>query len=227
MHNKVIEIKELRKSFSTRYKKLEILNGVNYEFQTGKFYAIMGHSGSGKSTLINILGLIMGYDSGEYYLFDKNTKNLSDKDLSYLRMKNIGFVFQDYNLDIYLKAYENVMLPMLINKDLPTSKRKERAFELLKLVKLEDRTKHYPRELSGGEQQRVGIARALSNDPEIILADEPTGNLDVENEKLIFQLLKSLADLGKCVIVVSHTTDIKQYADVILNLHNGVLTDEK
>lgn len=219
----IIKIKNLSKTYSTSKKKVEVLKGVNVEFEPGKFYVIMGHSGSGKSTLINIIGLIDSFDSGEYYLFDKNIINMSDKELSNFRMKNIGFVFQNFCLNHTLKAYENVIVPMLINKEIPAKERKKRALDLLEIFGLENRANHFPREMSGGEQQRVAIARSLANDPQVILADEPTGNLDEKTEKEIFNYLKELAKGGKCVIVVSHTNEVKTYADKVYELKDGEL----
>lgn len=136
-------------------------------------------------------------------------------------MKNIGFVFQDYFLDLNLKAYENVMLPMYANKKINKKDRKRISENLLEKVGLLDRKNHYPNQLSGGEQQRISIARSLANDPDFILADEPTGNLDEKNEKIVFELLKKLANEGKCIIVVSHSKEVTNYADEIINLKNG------
>ena len=221
----VIRLKNIKKDYKTLNEKLEILKGVDYTFEKGNLYAIKGHSGSGKTTLIKILGLLENPTSGEYLLFNKTTNNLSDYEASNCRLKHIGFIFQEYNLNPYLKAYENVIVPMLINKDINKKDRNELCNKLLKIVDLQDRANHFPRELSGGEQQRVAIARALANNPDIIIADEPTGNLDKENEKIIFELLKELAKKDKCVIVVSHSNEILAYADKIINLENGKLVE--
>lgn len=140
-------------------------------------------------------------------------------------MKHIGFIFQEYNLNPYLKAYENIIVPMLINKDIEIKDRQSLAEKLLKQVDLLNRKDHFPNTLSGGEQQRVSIARALANNPDLIIADEPTGNLDKENEKIIFKLLKDMALSGKCVIVVSHSDDINSYADISLLLEDGILKE--
>ena len=150
--------------------------------------------------------------SGNYLLNGVNIADLNDFELSRLRMSEIGFVFQDFYLDEYLKAYENVMLPMLINKKIKKEERKEKAIKLLDELGLKSRINHYPKEMSGGEQQRVAIARSLANDPEYILADEPTGNLDEKNEKNVFEILKEMSKSGKCV-----------YADVLLQLKDGKL----
>ena len=219
--SKIISVNHLSKSYITEKKRIDILQEINVEFETGKFYAIMGHSGSGKSTLINILGLIDNFDSGKYILFGKDITAMTDNELSKIRMKNIGFIFQEFYLNNTLKAWENVVVPMLINDEIPKKERKERACKLLKMVGLEDRMEHYPKELSGGEQQRVAIARALANNPKMILADEPTGNLDEEHEEQIFNILKEISKSGKCVIVVTHSNDVKKYADIIYKISNG------
>ncbi len=224
---KIIELKNIKKEYKTNKEKIEVLKGINYTFEKGKLYAIKGHSGSGKTTLVQILGLMTNATTGEYLIYNKNTNKLTDKEASFYRMKYIGFVFQDYNLNPYLKAFENVTLPMLINKEIPASERKNHAYELLELVDLFERKEHFPKELSGGEQQRIAIARSLANNPDIIIADEPTGNLDKKNEKIIFSLLKTLSQNDKCVIVVSHSDEITSYADVNLLLEDGLLKEVK
>lgn len=218
-----MNIENVCKVYKTKNDEVKALDNVSYEFKPGKLYAIMGHSGSGKSTLISILGLIETLTSGRITINNKDISKLKDDELANLRMKYIGFVFQDFYLDEHLKAYENVMLPMLINKEIKREERKEKALKLLTDLGLNERINHYPKELSGGEQQRVAIARSLANDPEIILADEPTGNLDEENEKLVFETLNDLAKKGKCVIVVTHSEEIKKYADEILKITKGKL----
>lgn len=224
---KIIELINLKKEYKTSKENLEVLKGINYSFEQGKLYAIKGHSGSGKTTLVRILGLMDDLTSGEYLLYNKTTKSLSDRDSSYYRMKHIGFIFQEYNLNPYLKAYENVIVPMLINKQIKPQNRLSKAENLLSDVGLFERKDHFPKELSGGEQQRVAIARALANNPDIIIADEPTGNLDKKNEKIIFKILKQMAESGKCVIVVSHSDEISSYADVNLLLEDGLLSEVK
>lgn len=204
-------------------QSFEILKDITYKFKMGNFYAIMGESGAGKSTLISILGLLENITSGKYLINEHDVANLPDKESSEIRMKHIGFVFQDFNLDENLKAYENVMIPMLINKTIDNKQKKEKAIVALDKVGLKERVNHLPKQLSGGEKQRVAIARALANDPEIILADEPTGNLDSKTEKRIFEILKKLSESGKCVIVVSHSDVVKDYADTVLELCDGRL----
>ena len=224
MENKYLKLENICKVYNSKTEKVIALNQINYQFEVGKFYAIMGHSGSGKSTLISILGLIDRPSSGKYYLNGEDVFKLDDYKLSKLRNKEIGFIFQNFYLDEHLKAYENVMIPMIINENIPKDERKNRAITLLKKLNLEKRINHFPKEMSGGEQQRVAIARALANEPNIILADEPTGNLDKKNENMIFEELKRLSLAGKLVIVVSHSDEIKKYADIILELKDGELS---
>lgn len=224
---KELKINGLSKSYYLKKKKIEVLKDVTVMFEKGKFYVIKGHSGSGKSTLIRILGLLDTFDSGKYFLENYEVNLLSPKQKAVFRKKLIGFVFQDFCLDPYLKTYENVELPMIINNKIDKKERKYRALELLQKVGLSDRINHFPKELSGGEQQRVAIARALANDPEIILADEPTGNLDAESEKNVFEILRELSIEGKCVIVVSHSNEIVKFADEVYQLESGILIKEK
>ncbi len=216
----------IEKIYYMKSNDIKALNNINCSFEKGKFYAIMGHSGSGKSTLINILGLIDSYTSGKYTINGKDVTKLSEKELANLRMRNIGFIFQEFYLDENLKAFENVMLPMLINKEIKKSERKTISFKLLKFLGLDNRCYHYPKELSGGEKQRVCLARALANNPDFILADEPTGALDEENEKFVFKTLKELSKQGKCVIVVTHSNIIKNYSDIVINISKGKILEK-
>lgn len=202
-------------------QQVKALNLVTYKFEVGKFYAIMGESGSGKSTLINILGLMDKATKGSVFLDGVDTRKCSDDDLCKLRNEKIGFVFQNFYLNNKLTALENVLLPMYINGNVDLNKAKD----LLKTFNVLDRESHYPYELSGGEQQRVSLARALVNNPKYILADEPTGNLDSKNEDEVFNYLKDISK-DKCVIVVSHNEKIKNYADKVVYLEKGVLKDE-
>ena len=227
MNKRVMELKDVSKVYEKKNERIIALDKASYSFESGKFYAIMGHSGSGKSTLINILGLIHNYTEGEYVLDSLDVSKMSSDELADKRMQYIGFVFQNFYLDEYLKAYENVMLPMLINKEISKENREEKAKDLLKKLGLSERINHYPKEMSGGEQQRVAIARALANDPQIILADEPTGNLDEESEQFVFKILKDLSEEGKCVIVVSHSNAVLDYADVVLKISKGKLEESK
>ena len=183
----------------------------------------MGHSGSGKTTLISILGLLESFDSGTYLINGEEVKDFDNNKISKIRRDYVGFVFQDFYLDEYLNVYENVMLPLITHKELSKETKNEMVIEALTKVGIVDRKNHFPSQLSGGEKQRVAIARALINNPKIILADEPTGNLDEDNEKMIFQILKDLSKEGKCVIVVSHSNEVKSYADKIIKIANGKL----
>lgn len=222
-----MKLNNLSKIYVKDKKKIKVLDNINISFSKGKFYGIIGKSGAGKTTLINILGLLDNYDEGEYEIDNILSSNLTEDEKAELRMRKFGFVFQTYYLNDKLTACENVMIPMLINKDIVKDKRKERAMQLLKQFGLEDRINHYPKELSGGEQQRVALARALVNDPEVLIADEPTGNLDKENEKLIFDYLKEMTKKDKCVIVVSHNDIINEYADKIYLLESGTLHEKE
>jgi len=216
---------KINKVYKVRGGDLHILKDINMEFEKGKFYAIMGRSGSGKSTLVNILGLLDDYTSGEYYLNGINTNDLNDDEKSEIRGLKIGFVFQSFYLNNNLTAIENVMLPMFINHNIKKDDRKSIAFNIMRELGIDNRAKHKPKELSGGEQQRVAIARALVNNPSIIIADEPTGNLDEENEKKVLDILKDISKKGKIVIVVSHNPIIKDYADIIYEISNGNLKE--
>lgn len=213
-----MKLENVVKIYNTKLGEVKALNSVNCEFEMGKFYAIMGSSGSGKSTLISILGLMENLTEGKYLINKKNIQGLNDEELSLLRLKNIGFVFQDFFLDEYLTSLENVMLPMIINPNIKKEDKRIRAISLLEKLGLKERLEHYPKELSGGEKQRVALARALANNPDYILADEPTGNLDEENELKIFEEFKKLSQEGKCIIVVSHSKTIEKFADEILKI---------
>lgn len=217
----IITIEDITKTYKTKKRDVEVLKNIDLTFSLGKFYAIMGPSGSGKSTLFNILGLVDTPSSGTYKINRIDTTKLTDKSSSIIRMNNIGFVFQDFNLDPYLNALENVMMPLYLNKKIKKEDREKISKDILTKLNLENRLEHFPNELSGGEAQRVAIARALVNNPNIILADEPTGNLDEKLETEIFKILKSLTKENKCVIVVSHSSKIKEYADVVYTLKDG------
>lgn len=221
--NKKIILRSGNKIFKINDVQISALTDVNLTIECGKLYAIMGHSGSGKSTLIQIIGLLDDLTSGELIIDGKNVKELTENEKAKIRMKEIGFVFQSFYLNPRLKACENVELPMFINSEIKKSDRKKRAKLLLYSLGLENRVNHYPKELSGGEQQRIAIARALSNNPNFILADEPTGNLDKENEKIVFDILKKLTKENKAVVIVSHNEEIKKYADEIFYMDNGKL----
>ena len=217
----LMKLIKINKIYKTNDRELHVLKDVSIDFKKGYFYAIMGRSGSGKSTLVNILGLLDDYTSGEYYLDDNNVKLLNDSEKSYIRGMKIGFIFQSFYLNNNLTALENVILPMYINKNIKKSERILKAKKMLEKLGLIDRINHLPSQLSGGEQQRVAIARALINDPDIIIADEPTGNLDSKTEKEIFDILKNISKEKKIVIVVTHNNLIKQYADILYSIEDG------
>ncbi|MBF4693357.1 ABC transporter ATP-binding protein [Fusibacter sp. Q10-2] len=213
---------------SKNYKEVSAVNDFNFEFRVeeGRIYVIKGKSGSGKSTLLNLIGLIDSPSSGTINI--KGVTNYS-KDIvkSAFRRDEIGFVFQEYNLNGAFKAFENIMVPMLIKSDEDLKTIKIKAFELLKQVGLEKREHHYPNQLSGGEKQRVAIARALANNPPLIIADEPTANLDQENEQQVLNIFNELKKKGKVVIVASHSEAVWEYADVLLTMQYGSLVEVK
>lgn len=206
---KVIEVKNLSKAYGTNI----VLKNKSFVFETKKLYAIVGHSGSGKTTLFNIIGLIDNDYDGELTIDGAIAKKMSIDYKARLRNKKIGFVFQNFLLNDYLTVIENVCLPLITNKKLSKYEKQNKALKILNQLNIESKSKRFPKELSGGEQQRVAIARALINDPDIILADEPTGNLDRDNENEVFKELKKMANAGKCVIVISHSQEILKYAD--------------
>ena len=210
-----INVKNLSKTYDG---KTMILEDFSYTFESGKFYAIMGRSGAGKSTLLNIIGTIDSATDGEVLVMGKNVTGLKEKEKAELRMKNIGFVFQGFYLNPYLNGEENVIVPMRINREIPSTDRKQIAEKLMADFGVENLKSSLPSQMSGGEQQRVCIARALANNPDIILADEPTGNLDEENEKIVFSYLKKLAEQGHTVIAVSHNEAVKDSADEIVEM---------
>ncbi len=219
----MIRLENIYKEYKLGKENIVALNNVSVEFQEGKMYAIMGRSGSGKSTLVHILGLLDNPTSGHIYIDNRDVTNLKEDKVQEIIGQNIGFVFQKFYLNNNLTALENVILPSLINKEITKDERRKKAIKLLELVGLENRLNHKPKELSGGEAQRVAVARSLVNNPKIIIADEPTGNLDKISELTIFKLLKEISKQDKIVIVVSHNELIKEYANKVYYLDDGVL----
>lgn len=217
----IVKIENAFKKYFKENETILALNNVSYSFELNKFYGIMGPSGSGKSTFLQCIGTLDSLTSGKIFINGKDISSLNDNDLSFLRKKEIGFVFQDFYLNQNMKSYENVMLPIILDKGLSYEQKKKRAVKLLENLGLSKRINHYPNELSGGERQRVAIARALINNPKIILCDESTGNLDSKNELKIFELLKKLSNEGKCVIVVTHNDNIRSYTDKIVFIKDG------
>lgn len=216
------------KVYNSANEKIYALNNVNIKINESKggFYAIMGASGSGKTTLIEIMGLLDELTDGEYILNNKKTKDMTENEKTEIRSRKIGFIFQSFYLNKNLTALENVMLPMMNNKEIKNVEKKLRASKLLEQFGMEKRSNHYPKELSAGEMQRVAIARALANNPDIILADEPTGNLDSKNEINVLEYLKKISKKGKCIIMVTHNDVVRKYADYILKMKDGVLEYE-
>jgi len=219
----MIEAEGLTRSCRTGAVVVEALKGVTFGIREGEFVAIMGRSGSGKSTLLNILGLLDRPDHGSYRLQGVDLSRAGDDEVSAARNRKIGFVFQQFHLLERVSAVRNVMLPLLYS-DENADDGAVRAERALQTVELSHRAKHFPSELSGGEQQRVAIARALINDPALILADEPTGNLDAQSSAGILEILRRLADSGRTVVLVTHDPDIAARADRLLVLEDGRLT---
>lgn len=221
----MIDIKNLTKTYNIGKMSIEILKGIDLTVNEGEYVSIMGPSGSGKSTFLNIIGCLDRLTTGTYTLDGKNIENLNDNELSEIRCKKVGFVFQSYNLLPKLNAIENVELPAKY-LGMNRNKRKERAEELLRLVGLEDRMHHLPNELSGGQKQRVAIARALINDPKIIFADEPTGNLDSKSTEEILEIFKKLNDKGVTILMVTHEEDVAKHTKRIVRLRDGIIQSD-
>lgn len=221
----MIKIRNLTKTYHTGKLSVEVLKGLNLDIDNGEYVSIMGPSGSGKSTFLNILGCLDLLSTGEYVLDNKNIDNLSDDELSEIRCEKIGFVFQAYNLLSKLTALENVELPAMY---LGTKKdvRRKHALELLDLVGLSDRINHKPNEMSGGQKQRVAIARSMINNPKILLADEPTGNLDSKSTEEILQIFKKLNDSGVTIIMVTHEEDVAEHTKRIVRLKDGIINSD-
>ena len=221
----MLKVTDLKKSFFTEEIETVALAGVSFEVKEGEFVAIMGPSGCGKSTLLNILGLLDNPTSGEYMLLDKEVGNLKERDRTYFRRGNIGFVFQSFNLIDEMNVSENIELP-LIYMGVKPAERKERVQKMLERMDMTHRAKHFPQQLSGGQQQRVAIARALVSNPKLILADEPTGNLDSKNGQEVMNLLRELNSEGTTVIMVTHSQHDASYAQRILCLFDGKLVTD-
>lgn len=224
----IIKIDNLKRTYGTKILT-HALKGVTFEVTEGDFIIIMGKSGSGKSTLLHQLGLLDTPTSGEIFINNENTKDLSEKKKTIFRLEKLGYIFQEYAILPELTALENVYLPLMVSSNKGNKGFKEKAKEMLKLVGLEHRFDHYSNELSGGEQQRVAIARALVNNPQVLFADEPCANLDTQSSKNILDLLKDLnKKLGQTIIMVSHEPEDRKYADRILWLEDGLIVkDEK
>ncbi len=218
----MIKVSNLSKIFRTEEIETTALNSVSFEIKDGEFVAIMGPSGCGKSTLLNILGLLDNPTSGSYELLGTEVANLKEKERTKFRKGNIGFVFQSFNLIDELNVYENIELPLRY-LDIPSSERKARVTEMMKRMNISHRAKHFPQQLSGGQQQRVAIARAVVAGPKLILADEPTGNLDSKNGKEVMDLLKELNAEGTTIVMVTHSQKDAACAQRIVNLVKNAL----
>lgn len=225
MESNIIELKNLSKHYEMGENIVKALDGIDVKIKKGDFIAIVGPSGSGKSTMMNMIGALDLATEGEIFLDDEDIENLEESELAQIRGRKIGFVFQTFNLIPTLTAMENIMLPMTF-QEVGREEKLERAEEILKKVGLEHRKNHFPNELSGGEMQRVAIARALANNPEVILADEPTGNLDSKTGKEIMKIFTDLNKKGKTIILVTHDLDLTKYATKVLKLRDGKIEKE-
>ncbi len=222
MSNKtVIELENINKIYQTGKNELQVLFDICLQIYEGDFISIVGPSGSGKTTLLNIMACLDRPTSGRYLLGGRNVKSKSNDDLSKLRNKSIGFIFQSFNLISRHTAIENVQMPLQYSDVINKKERVQKALECLELVDLTNRAKHHPNELSGGQQQRVAIARSLINNPDIILADEPTGNLDSKTSKDIINLLKKLHESGKTIIIITHDESIAKEAMDTIRIKDG------
>lgn len=221
----IIHLEQIMKSYIMGKQVLPVLKGISLDVYKNEYVALMGPSGSGKSTLMNILGCLDTPTAGTYVLNGNDVSQMNDNDLADIRNKEIGFVFQQFNLLPRLSALENVALP-LIYAGQPKKARNERAMHVLDMVNLSDRSHHKPNELSGGQSQRVAIARALVNDPAIILADEPTGNLDTKTSYEIMEIFGKIHASGNTVILVTHEEDIANHAHRIIRLRDGIIESD-
>ena len=222
----IIHLENIRKSYFMGKNELEVLKGISLDISKNEYVALMGPSGSGKSTLMNILGCLDTASAGKYVLNNKDVSKMEDNSLADVRNKEIGFVFQQFNLLPRLTALENVALP-LVYAGMGRKLRNEKALHVLDMVSLSDRSHHRPNELSGGQSQRVAIARALVNDPAIILADEPTGNLDTKTSYEIMEIFNRIHSGGNTIVLVTHEEDIANHAHRIVRLRDGLIETDK
>lgn len=222
----IIHLEEIRKSYFMGKNELEVLKGISLDVNRNEYIALMGPSGSGKSTLMNIIGCLDTASSGRYILNNQDVSEMEDNALAAVRNKEIGFVFQQFNLLPRLTALENVALP-LVYAGMSKKLRTEKARAVLEMVALTDRANHRPNELSGGQSQRVAIARALVNDPAIILADEPTGNLDTKTSYEIMEIFGHIHQKGNTVMLVTHEEDIANHAHRVVRLRDGLIESDK
>lgn len=222
----MIEIKDLQKVYEGNGLKTIALSDIDLSVQRGDFLTIMGPSGCGKSSLLNIIGLLDTHNEGQYHLFGKDVSQLSSRERDEIRKKNIGFVFQNFNLIDELNVYDNIELPLLYN-NIDRSERKIRIEEMLRNLKLENRRHHFPQSLSGGQQQRVAVARALVMEPALVLADEPTGNLDSKNGNEVMELLADLHRTGSTIVMVTHSQTDAIFSRRIVRLKDGQIVSQQ
>lgn len=222
----MIKINNLSKVFRTEEVETKALNEVSITINQGEFVTIMGASGSGKSTLLNIVGLLDGASSGNYQLLNQEMIGLKEQEKSKVRKQNIGFIFQNFNLIDELSVYDNIELPLIYN-NIPSSERKKKVEVIAERLGISHRLKHYPQQLSGGQQQRVAVARALINDPKIILADEPTGNLDSKNGNEVMELLTDLHAQGSTILMVTHSDYDASFSQRTIFMKDGIILSEK
>jgi len=221
----MIKLNKLTKVYRTDEVESTALNEVSFEIQKGEFVSIMGPSGCGKSTLLNIIGLLDKPDHGSFAFLGNEVAHLNEKGRSEVRKKNIGFIFQNFNLIDELTVFENIELPLIYNK-VSTSERKQKVNELMEKIGISHRASHFPQQLSGGQQQRVAVARALITKPPLILADEPTGNLDSSNGNEVMELLCELHEEGTTIVMVTHSSHDASYSDRIISLLDGHVVSE-
>lgn len=221
---KVVELIDIEKAYVIGDSKIAVLKGINLEINRGEFIALMGPSGSGKSTLMNIVGCLDRPTRGKYMLLDKDVSQLPDDELARVRREELGFIFQTFNLIGRISVLKNVEVPMTLS-EVPREERRLRAMQLLKAVGLEHRYDFSPPRISGGERQRVAIARALANDPKIIIADEPTGNLDLKSSDEVMAILKSLNNDGRTIIMVTHNPEITKDCNRVIRLRDGQIME--
>ncbi|KID55546.1 phosphonate ABC transporter ATP-binding protein [Pseudoalteromonas luteoviolacea] len=222
----MINIQQLGKEFRTDSVITKALNGINLEIESGEFVSIMGPSGCGKSTLLSILGMLDSPSNGQYQFIDESIEKFSESQLAALRKQHLGFVFQSFNLIDELTVYENVELPLKyqgVNKDV----RQQRVTQILEKVDIAHRAAHFPQQLSGGQQQRVAVARALVINPKLILADEPTGNLDSKNSLEVMSMLQQLNQEGATIVMVTHSEEDAEYGSRIIRLHDGQIVSDQ
>ncbi len=222
-----IIVRNLKKNIYFGNRKYEVIKDATMEFESGKIVSIVGESGSGKSTLLNILSLLDDADEGEYMWDDVNLTKADDVIKNEYLANKIGIVFQQYNLIDNMTCFDNVKMPLYLNKNVARSERSNRVNDILMSMGIYDRKEHYPNTLSGGEQQRAAIARALINEPDVIFADEPTGNVDTSNERQILEIFRTIANKGKIVVIVTHSEKVMEYSDKVYRIVDGVVYENE